>query len=259
MASPIRQLASAALFIGIMPARGELTDVWLRALHSKADSDHDGKLSFTELLAHSEMMEVKMSTSVIKDVFASIDANQDGKLSLEEYLQEAGNSPSNPEVAEWARVEKEKFEAIDDNKDGLLDAAEAKELFYPGVNGRATAVEAKSVMKTMDKDGDGKVSKAEFLHGEGESESEDGEVMFGHLDHDWDGMLNLDEVKTWKSGHVQNVNAARQLLKIADADGDHHLTEDELAEFEKARTKAAKHDVAFAEDVLDTWRVHDEL
>jgi Ca2+-binding EF-hand superfamily protein len=76
------------------------------------DQDGDGQISAAEAADHSP----------IKDQFATLDKNQDGKLSKEEL---AGFR--HPTRAEMEKMMAEKFRAADKNADGALSQAEAEQ------------------------------------------------------------------------------------------------------------------------------------
>ncbi|XP_014479381.1 PREDICTED: calumenin-B [Dinoponera quadriceps] len=96
-------------------------------------------------------------------------------------------------------------------------------------------------MEDIDKDGDGKISLAEYIGdmykgNEGEEEPEwvknEKEQFSSYRDKDGDGFLNADEVKTWiipaEFDHAEA--ESRHLIYEADTDADHKLTKDEILE-----------------------------
>ena len=79
--------------------------------------------------------------SSIEQVFEMLDADRDGVVTLAEALKGVG----------------EHFDAVDQNKDGVLDRSEFDSWF-----GRANPDAARFFLALHDIDGDGKVTKAEF-------------------------------------------------------------------------------------------------
>ena len=61
--------------------------------------------------------------------------------------------------------DKKMFEGADENKDGKLNAEEYEAFFYPQNFPRMFPFELERYLGENDKDGDGKISLAEFTHG----------------------------------------------------------------------------------------------
>jgi len=122
------------------------------------------------------------------------------------------------------------FAALDANHDGQLTSdeipEERKRLFQ-------------RLLRTADKDQDGKLSAAEFAAGlkpaaQGESSpdgpgkpaaGQDGKPLFRQLDTNGDGKIRLDEVPEGRRERFE------QIIKRADKDGDGALSEQEFAPF----------------------------
>ena len=141
-------------------------------------------------------------------IIAKKDRNGDGKLDAKEL-----------------GVEAFVFDALDRNGDGFVDATELK-------SNRRGAAPAKrdrgpaSLIQRLDKDGDGKISKAEF--------PEQSRLKFGRLDRNGDGFITKDEIPQGnqrgrrKKNEKQLREMATRLMKRHDKDGDGKLTAGEL-------------------------------
>ena len=128
--------------------------------------------------------------------FKAMDKNGDGKVSRDEF-------PGRPQM----------FERVDANKDGFLEASEVKALAASTAKAPpAGAPQPGARIMAMDKDGDGKVSKAEFVGAP---------AFFDRLDSDKDGSLSKDEA-------AQGPKVMMDLLRAMDTDGDGKISRDEF-------------------------------
>jgi Ca2+-binding EF-hand superfamily protein len=159
-----------------------------------ADRDDDGKLTRKELAAYLEMVDgvAVASTFVVvvnrgRGLFELLDANRDGRLSRRE-LQSAWKR-----LAEWDR-----------NGDGALARDELPRQFLLTVSPGKPPVDPQAGMdafrslrprarptgplwfRKMDRNGDGDVSRAEFLGSE---------EQFRRLDLDGDGLISVEEAE----------------------------------------------------------------
>merc|ERR1740129_2252164 len=103
-------------------------------------------------------------------ILEDIDTSKDGKLSLEEYMDDihkqltgGGHEEDKATLQSRKAVEKAKFEAADSNKDGILDASELPGLFYPDTHEGVLHVSTKDAMLSKDANSDGRLSKEEFF------------------------------------------------------------------------------------------------
>jgi Ca2+-binding EF-hand superfamily protein len=110
------------------------------------DDNNDGAITREEFIAK-PLMPGAPPTMVnsIADTLMKKDANGDGKVSKEEW--DAAGRKSN----------EARFNMLDGNKDGFLSKEEALTFF------KGDASKADPMIKGLDKDADGKVSKAEWL------------------------------------------------------------------------------------------------
>jgi len=136
--------------------------------------------------------------------FAKLDRNGDGKLTPDELAMPRGDKPMPEKRAQHVE---HRFDKLDANHDGVVTlneyvaaaTAKFKELDVAG-NGRVTAEElanspkaheraehvAERIAKRLDTNGDGTVSKDEFLAA--------AKTRFAKLDKNGDGFLSADEI-----------------------------------------------------------------
>lgn len=236
----------------------------LAELHKKFDRDQDGKVSMAEVLAYSELVAKEMAHKDISAILDELDTSKDGKLSLDEHLNDVhnqadgGDEEEMRELEERKRVEAAKFKAADQNGDEVLDIGELPALFYPETHAAVLHITTLEAMRQKDKNQDGKLSPREFWEVD-ESDGEDFELSeaeredFTSLDADQDGFLSLDELKAWESGRFHTEDAMRRMFEIADKDDDLQLTAEELG---NAHEEIAASDAQYH---LMEWAEHHEL
>nr|XP_057930765.1 reticulocalbin-2 [Doryrhamphus excisus]XP_057930766.1 reticulocalbin-2 [Doryrhamphus excisus]XP_057930767.1 reticulocalbin-2 [Doryrhamphus excisus]XP_057930768.1 reticulocalbin-2 [Doryrhamphus excisus]XP_057930769.1 reticulocalbin-2 [Doryrhamphus excisus] len=141
----------------------------LRHLHLKerrrfnfADVDGTPGLNVTEFLAFTHPSEVDhMADFAIEDVLSEYDTDQDGLISLKEFigdLRRDEDAPSQWEVEETVRFN----DLYDQDKDGKLNREEQLRWIAPNSYGSARE-EALYLIKELDRDEDGQISEAEVL------------------------------------------------------------------------------------------------
>ncbi|XP_041852266.1 reticulocalbin-2 [Melanotaenia boesemani] len=141
----------------------------LRLLHLKerrrfdfADVDGTAGLNVTEFLAFTHPSEVDhMADFAIEDVLSEYDTDKDGFITLSEFIGDVrgeDDSPSQWEIEETVRFK----ELYDQDKDGKLNRDDQLRWVAPNSYGSARE-EALHLIKEMDQDGDGQISKAEVL------------------------------------------------------------------------------------------------
>eukprot|EP00929_Paragymnodinium_shiwhaense_P030414 TRINITY_DN17244_c0_g1_i1.p2 TRINITY_DN17244_c0_g1~~TRINITY_DN17244_c0_g1_i1.p2 ORF type:complete len:285 (-),score=109.35 TRINITY_DN17244_c0_g1_i1:122-976(-) len=241
-----------------------LTPTQLQALHRLMDSDGNGKLSLQEALAYSTHMAVSIAKKDVGAILEEIDTNKDGKVSLDEHVADirtqadGGDEEEMKELAQRIELERQKFQAADGNRDGLLDIGELTALFYPETHDGVLAVTAGETLRQKDKNGDGKLSPHEFWEAD-VADGDDGELTeeehqdFKALDLDGDGFLNIAETHSWESGKFHVEDAMKKMFEASDRDADMHLSADEMA---NARNEIALTDAQYH---LIEWAEHNEL
>eukprot|EP00088_Acartia_fossae_P056646 TRINITY_DN6597_c0_g1_i3.p1 TRINITY_DN6597_c0_g1~~TRINITY_DN6597_c0_g1_i3.p1 ORF type:complete len:324 (-),score=96.58 TRINITY_DN6597_c0_g1_i3:68-1039(-) len=133
---------------------------------SLADTDQDGaltKLEFQSFL-HPEHAD-HMRDIVVTETFEDIDKDNDGKISLEEYIGDMykGGEEGEGEEPEWVASEREQFTRLRDRDgNGYLDVEEVKAWIVPPDFDHSEA-EAKHLIFEADVDQDNKLTKEEIL------------------------------------------------------------------------------------------------
>jgi Ca2+-binding EF-hand superfamily protein len=149
------------------------------------DMNNDGKIDIEEIRVLSQHLQAADDP---KARFKAMDKDGDGKVSRAEFT----GVPAN-------------FARFDTNKDGFLDQDEIKAI--PAQVGQPGAR-----IMAMDKDGDGKVSRAEFTGVP---------ANFDRFDTNKDGFLDKDEA-------ARSAAAGMQALRDMDTNGDRKLSLDEF-------------------------------
>lgn len=274
-------LAAVLRFDAVMPAFGQIghmdssdeTDIQdealsaeqLRALHGRFDLNGDGKVSIHEVMRFSDEMTKAIAAKDIIAILEDIDGSKDGKLSLEEHLNDIHNQVDGGDQEELQMleqrkdVETKKFAIADANGDNVLDERELPHLFYPETHPGVLEVTVADALKWKDINQDGLLSPHEFWEsndadGMEEAQMSEEELQdFNKLDTDRSGFIDLQELMVWESGRFHTEAAMSKLLEIADKDHDMHLSADELA---KARDEIAESDAQYH---LIEWAEHAEL
>jgi len=183
---------------------------------ARADKDRDQKLTYAEWIA-----EPTWWVDPIAD-FLKMDKDFDGELSASELR--AG-------VPDWLTTVAEAcLPGFDEDRNGKLSLAEYR--FTPMANRLAVWQNAPS-----DRDGDGKVSFAEFHTATGIELRAMAHEYFRQFDRNGDGRLDLDEYRY----RLDTARVAPELaFRYRDTNGDQHLTLDELLVDLRAAAKQPK-------------------
>lgn len=132
---------------------------------SFADKDGDDRLTrleFTDFL-HPEDSP-RMRDIVVTETLEDIDKNNDGKLSIEEYIGDMyRGAEEGDEEPEWVRNERETFGKFrDKDQDGFMSNEEVRDWIIPNDFDHAEA-EAKHLIYEADVDADEKLTKEEII------------------------------------------------------------------------------------------------
>lgn len=131
-----------------------------------ADTNHDGKLTKEEFKSFVHPDEnPQMSEIVALETLEDIDKNGDGKLSIDEYINEMyqKDEDSGDEEPQWVQAEREMFQKFrDKDNDGFLNLSEVKDWVVPSVFSQAEA-EARHLIHQSDRNGDDILSREEVL------------------------------------------------------------------------------------------------
>lgn len=103
----------------------------------------------------------EQTNNAISLAMKAVDSDNDGQLSLTEYLNDFKN-PSYKGDDDWMETEKDIFKDMDMSDDGFLNGDELV-LWIQQDNGEIAVDEAIHLIETADKDEDGKLSHAEVM------------------------------------------------------------------------------------------------
>ncbi|XP_055941077.1 calumenin-like [Argiope bruennichi] len=133
----------------------------------KADSDRSGSLTKKEFIdfVHPEES-AHMKDIVVIETMEDIDKNNDGKISMEEYIGDMYIDADNDLESEpsWVQSEREQFiQFRDKDKNGFLEFPEVRQWILPDDYDNSEA-EAKHLIYESDVDRDNQLSKEEILN-----------------------------------------------------------------------------------------------
>ena len=186
------------------------------AKYALLDTDGDGSISREDFL--------KIKQAKLEEHFATLDVDGDGVLSSDELNKKQqkimdldSDGDGRISLAEWNAVKDsvEGFEKMDVNDDGFIDEEELKARRMSKKEGKGSKKGKDSGPKNLDVDGDGVVSKVEFLNMETKFEKH-----FSAFDTNGDQILTSDEIST----------ACNTRFAYLDANGDGGITQDELSD-----------------------------
>lgn len=130
-----------------------------------ADRDGDNELTKEEFakFLHPEEDEY-MKDVLIEETMEDIDKDNDGKVSLKEYIGDMYHGDENEEEPDWVGSEREQFSTYrDKDGDGFMDVEEIKTWILPPDFDHAEA-EARHLIYEADSDADEQLTKDEIMN-----------------------------------------------------------------------------------------------
>jgi len=138
----------------------DISEDQFRQVHTTMDENSDKTVTKGELLNFVGKYEedVALADNSVDEFVKQADSSGDGKVSLEEFLNDMG---ANEE--DHKRQETMRFKAADSNGDGFLEKHEINALMSPETNAGMVNVTIDQDMTDTDVNKDGKLSMEEFL------------------------------------------------------------------------------------------------
>jgi Ca2+-binding EF-hand superfamily protein len=215
----------------------------LRALVEKMDLDGDKSIEKPELKAWILRSFRMLSEEESKERLQEVDANEDGLVSWQEYVEETFginadqlNIPlQDLEEQRMMADDKGLFQAADKNNDGVLDQKEYVSFSHPEEDPSMLPIVYQQTLVSKDTDGDGQISFKEYIGDRGidkgkewlESEKN---KFDDDLDKDKDGLLNRQEILSWVIPSNEEIadDEVAHLFAASDDDQDEKLSYDEI-------------------------------
>ncbi|KAJ2446301.1 hypothetical protein GGF42_005735 [Coemansia sp. RSA 2424] len=173
------------------------------------DKDGDGFITETELAEAMTKLGEKLSAKELKEMFVEADANKDGTISYEEFVDMMMKGDAEPAEAKKPAAKKALSEAQ------LAEFREAFTLFDKDNDGSITGEELGAVLKAL---------------GQNPSEQEI-QDMVNELDADGNGKIDFEEFVSLMKTHSADENDEyKEAFHVFDKDGDGQITEAELAD-----------------------------
>jgi len=237
----------------------DISEDQFRQVHTTMDENSDKTVTKGELLNFVGKYEedVALADNSVDEFVKQADSSGDGKVSLEEFLNDMG---ANEE--DHKRQETMRFKAADSNGDGFLEKHEINALMSPETNAGMVNVTIQQDMEDSDENKDGKLNVEEFMESgladkealpeekddevtsggklKEDSETEDpkdaddaqeeknARILFKRLDTNGDGFLQPEELRPLENGQIRRENMVQSIVKELDKDGNQSIEADEL-------------------------------
>jgi len=134
-----------------------------KARFDAADIDHDGKLTEEEFVYFKNPLKnEEIKTSVLAEALNSVDTDKDGKISLQEYLKDWHQTPTNVDE-EFMELETDRFkDEYDRDSNGFIEADEL--IFWLSPDNTEIAIdEAEHLIDMCDEDEDERLTPDEIV------------------------------------------------------------------------------------------------
>nr|XP_002122894.2 reticulocalbin-2-like [Ciona intestinalis] len=253
-------------------------ELLLKLVKNKMDLNKDEFVDREELVQWSQKSLNRFETEASREEFSSVDENEDGKVTWEEYSSFLYGEDfaidhedfKNPQSDEWSgfvdRYNREKvmFAAADDNTDHGLTLDEYIDFKHPQFNPKTKRLLLNETLSRVDLNMDGGISLEEFLADYKKNNKENDQdwkivetdKFKEDLDLDKDGLLKGEEVVMMVAtdNFKEAEDEADHLIEETDEDQDGKLSPDEIVN---------NHELWVESDATDYGRQlmlnHDEL
>ncbi|XXG54210.1 hypothetical protein AAC387_Pa03g2154 [Persea americana] len=131
----------------------------LRLVFNKYDANGDGKISSSELGSMLKCLGHLGSTEEVEAMMSAADLDGDGFISLEEFMSVNTTETDSNKCLEDLR---NAFTLYDRDKNGLISAEELHHVLR-SMGDKASLADCKSMIKGIDRNGDGAVNFEEFV------------------------------------------------------------------------------------------------
>jgi Ca2+-binding EF-hand superfamily protein len=211
----------------------------LRILAGKMDTNKDGMVDSEELTAWIHESLKQLDQDEVRERFPQIDLDKDGKLSWEEYLNDAFGEDwkEDEDSKEFMKEDERYFQAADRNLDGKLTPEEFAAFQRPENHEHMAESIIKVTMDERDKNKDGTLTFDEYMsvvdkNKDSEWYDMEKERFENEYDANKDGVLDKEEIHNWLAPDTADSarEEAAHLLKESDKDHDLKLTYDEIVE-----------------------------
>jgi len=140
----------------------------LSGLFDELDVDASGSVSMDELVLGLERLGYDVESEELEQLMDKVDSNKDGSLQLPEFVAGMIDWPALQEDARWNVWVDRAFDRLDRNGDGYIALDSLEELMGGTMDPLFSseeserAVEARTMLREADTNGDGKISREEF-------------------------------------------------------------------------------------------------
>lgn len=249
----------------------------LRSLALKMDKDEDGLVDRRELTNWVLKSFALLTEEEAQERLEDNDANEDGRVSWDEHLQETFGNYDDEEDDSYTRdmieekrmikEDQELFKAADINNDGHLDKKEYSGFSHPEEFNHMHETLYQQTMTKKDINNDGYLSLEEFLLDDsGNNLHPNSEVYViekDRFEHDYDknkdGKLSREEVVNWLIPNNREMaeTEADHLIDSADNNGDGKLSIQEIVSHHEVFVGSEATD--FGEHLHHTHKFEEEL
>ncbi|KAI3434801.1 hypothetical protein D9Q98_002859 [Chlorella vulgaris] len=136
----------------------------LTALFGELDVNASGSVSMDELVNGLDRLGYDIRVDEMEHLMQRVDVNQDGEIQLTEFVAGLVDWKALQNDSQWGRWVQMAFDRLDKNGDGWLDLEElAQQLPDDGSSDAERVLEARRMLREADTNGDGRISKDEFM------------------------------------------------------------------------------------------------